>query len=201
MGNNPPLCVGAIALVICSGTAGCGDSGSFSPLEPTSTTTNAEYPAPETHRVALPDGGELVLRFVEFHPPRGGRLVNDRGAYVRVQWEMPRRAVLVSAAGDAWDGTRSLRASFMSSAILFALPVCLTAPPSLLSRSDQFGRRAHPRYEFPRDGDPAVPFVRVRLWITDWPHGCEGNLPRPPIAAIEASPPTLTAIERVDWRR
>jgi hypothetical protein len=201
MDKNPSLYVGAIALVISSGITGCGGSASRSPLEPTSATTNAEYPPPATHRVALPDGGEIVLRFVDFHPPRGGRLLNDQGAYVRVQWEMPRRAVLVSAAGDAWDGARSLRTSFMSSAILFALPVCLTDPPSLLSRSDQFGRTAHSRYEFPRDGDPAVPFVRVRLWVTDWPHGCDGNLPMPPIAAIEASPATLTAIERVDWRR
>ena len=199
MGARSPWIV-MMVVVACCGDLGCAGSESRSPAGPSGTSAT-ELPPPATHRVALPDGGEIVLRFVEFHPARGGQLIPDQGAYVRVQWEMPRRPVLVSAAGDAWDGTRSLRTSFMSSAILFALPVCPTDPPSLLRRSDQFGRTAHPRYEFPRAGDPDVPFVRVRLWITDWPHGCDGPLPRPPIAEIEASPPALTAIERVDWRR
>jgi len=176
----------------------CGRSQS--PTGP-DTDTSSNFPPPATHRVTLPNGDELVLRFVEFHPQRGARLVVNQGAYVRVQWEMPRQRVLVSAAGDAWDGTRSLSTSFMGPEILFALPVCLTDPPTTLSRVDQFGREAHPRFVFPREGDPDVPYVRVRLWVTDWPHGCEGNLPNPNIAEIQASPPTLTAIEPVGWRR
>jgi hypothetical protein len=193
--HSPSVATAAIAL--CSGIAACGGS---SPVAPTPS-TSGDFPLPATHRIALPDGGELVARFSDFHPARGARLVSGQGAYVRVQWEMPRRAVLVSAAGDAWDGTRALSTSFMSSNILFAFPVCTSDPPTLLTRNDQFGRAAHPRFEFPRAGDPDVPFVRVRLWITDWPHGCDGNLPDPRIAEIQASTPALTAIERVDWRR
>jgi hypothetical protein len=139
----------AVAIALCSGVTACGGSTPTSPFGPTPS-TNQEFPPPATHRVELPDGGELVLRFVEFHPARGGRLIPDQGAYVRVQWEMPRRPVLVSAAGDAWDGTRSLTTSFMSSAILFAFPVCVADPPILLSRTDRFGREAQSKYEFPR---------------------------------------------------
>ena len=60
---------------------------------------------------------------------------------------------------------------------------------------------ALPRYEYPRDSDPDVPFVRLRFWITEWPHGYDGPLPMPPIAELEASPPALTVVERVEWRR
>lgn len=185
--------------IVCS-LAGCGGAASRSPAGP-SATTESDFPEPATHRAPLPGGGEIALRFVAFHPARGARLIAGQGAYVSVHFEMPKRAVLVSAAGDAWDGTKPLETSFMSSAILFALPVCPSDPPALLSRTDQFGRQAHPRFEFPRAGDPDVPFVRVRLWVTDWPYGCEGNLPAAPIAQIQASAPTLTAIERVAWRR
>ena len=211
MGNMRTLCpswpsaksslwVAAPVIGICWGNTACGDSDSQSPVAPPSS-TSGEFPTPATHRAPLPDGSELAVRFVEFHPVRGAQWVRGQGAYVRVQWELPRRAVLVSAAGDAWDGTHSLAASFMSSDILFAFPICPSDPPTLLSRTDQFGRETHPRFEFPRAGDPDVPFVRVRFWITDWPFGCEGNLPEPPIAEIQASPPTLTAIEKVGWRR
>ena len=189
----------AAAITIACSLSGCG-AGAVSPAAP-SGTAESDFPEPATHRAALPDGGEIVLRFVEFHPARGARLVADQGAYVSVHFEMPKRAVLVSAAGDAWDGARPLATSFMSSNILFALPVCPSDSPALLSRTDQFGRRPDPRFVVPRPGDPDVPFVRVRLWVTDWPYGCEGNLPAPPIAQIQASEPTLTAIERVAWRR
>jgi hypothetical protein len=148
----------------------------------------------------LPDGGELVAQFTDFHPARGARLVSGQGAYVRVQWEMPRRAVLVSAAGDAWDGARCC------------------PPPSEQQHSVRLARlhdrpsdavnplgpvRPHgaPALRVPTRRRPDVPFVRVRLWITDWPYGCDGNLPMPPIAEIQASTPALTAVERVDWRR
>lgn len=184
--------------IVCS-LAGCGGAASRSPAGPSAPTE--DFPEPATHRAPLPGGGEIALRFVAFHPARGGRLIPDKGAYVSVHFEMPRRAVLVSAAGDAWDGTKPIATSFMSSNILFALPVCPSDPPAMLSRTDQFGRAAHPNFEFPRAGDPDVPFVRVRIWVTDWPYGCEGNLPRVPITEIQASAPTLTAIERVAWRR
>lgn len=187
----------AAGIAIACGLAGCG-GGSASPAAP-SATTGTEFQDPATHRAPLPGGGELSLRFVSFHPARGARLVADKGAYVSVQWEMPRRAVLVSAAGDAWDGTRSLQTSFMSSNILFALPVCPS--DGLLTRTDQFGRAAHPQFVFPRPTDPDVPFVRVRIWVTDWPHGCDGPMPTPPIAEIQASTPTLMVVERVAWRR
>ena len=187
----------AAAFAVLCTLAGCG-GGARSPAGP-SATAGGEFQEPATHRAPMPGGGEITLRFVAFHPARGARLVVDQGAYVSVQLEMPRRAVLVSAAGDAWDGNAPLQTSFMSSNILFALPVCPSDVP--LSRTDQFGRQAHPNFEFPRRGDPDVPFVRVRIWVTDWPHGCEGNLPMPPIAQIQASTPTLTAIEHVGWRR
>ena len=188
----------AVAVIaLACGASGCG-GGASTPAGPSALTAE-EFPEPMTHRAPMPGGGEITLRFVAFHPARGARLVVDQGAYVSVQYEMPRRAVLVSAAGDAWDGTNPVQTSFMSSNILFALPVCVSDAP--LSRTDQFGRQAHPQFEFPRRGDPDVPFVRVRIWVTDWPHGCEGNLPMPPIAQIQASTPTLTAIERVAWRR
>ena len=187
----------ATAIAAVCSLSGCG-GGPKSPAGP-SVVTESGFTEPATHRAPLPGGGEITLRFVAFHPERGARLVADKGAYVSVQWEMPRRPVLVSAAGDAWDGTNPLQTSFMSSNILFALPVC--GSDGLLNRTDQFGRAAHPRFEFPRRGDPDVPFVRVRLWVTDWPHGCEGPMPIPPIAQIQASTPTLTAIERVAWRR
>lgn len=190
------MAAAAIA-VVCS-LSGCGGGGAKSPAGP-SAPTETDFQEPAIHRAPLSGGGEITLRFVAFHPARGARLVADKGAYVSVQYEMPRRAVLVSAAGDAWDGTKPLQTSFMSSSILFALPLCPSDVP--LSRTDQFGRAAHPRFEFPRPGDPDVPYVRVRIWVTDWPHGCESNLPAAPIAQIQASTPTLTAIERVAWRR
>jgi hypothetical protein len=188
----------AAGIAVACSLSGCGGAGSKSPAAPSATTDN-DFQEPATHRAPLPGGGEITLRFVAFHPGRGARLVADQGAYVSVHWEMPRQAVLVSVAGDAWDGTNPLQASFMSSNILFALPLCPSDVP--VSRTDQLGRAAHPQFEFPRRGDPDVPFVRVRIWVTDWPHGCEGNMPMPPCAQIQASTPTLTAFERVAWRR
>src|SRR5687768_8526158 len=110
----------AAAIAMVCWVSGCG--GARTPSGP-SATTEGEFQEPVTHRAPMPGGGEITLRFVAFHPARGARLVADQGAYVSVQYEMPRRAVLVSAAGDAWDGTNPVQTSFMSSNILFALPV------------------------------------------------------------------------------
>ncbi len=200
LGQRPRRAPSLAAAGLCVAISSCGGSGGQSPVAPGSS-NEGSFPPPIAHKVALADGGELVAQFTEFHPPRGAKLARGQGAYVRLQWEMPRRPVLVSAAGDAWDGAQSLPTSFMTSNILFALPVCTTDPPTLLNRTDQFGRASHPRFEFPRPGDPDVPFVRIRLWITEWPHGCSGNLPMPPIREIQESPPILTAVERVDWRK
>lgn len=187
----------AILTVVATGhLAACGGQGS--PAAPSGVAETFADPA--GHRAPLPGGGEITLQFVGFHPARGARLENGRGAYVTARYELPRRPMLVSAAGDAWSGSAPLSASFMSTNILFALPVCADGAP-VLTRTDQFGRAAHPQFEFPRPGDPDVPYLRIRIWVTDWPHGCESPLPRPDIAAIQLMPPTLTAIERVAWRK
>src|SRR5688500_6257116 len=111
----------AAAIAVLCSLSGCGGAGARSPAGP-SPTPESDFQDPITHRAPLPGGGEIALRFTAFHPGRGTRLVANQGAYVTVQWEMPRRAVLVSAAGDGWDGANPIQTSFMSSNILFLLP-------------------------------------------------------------------------------
>ena len=152
--------------------------------------------------VSLEGGGELVLDLVAFRPVRGARLMIGDGAFVRVRWDVPMRPMLVwfeATAVATPDGQLERPTSFFGQhpAPLFGIPVCDKENFRQHIGEGVLGHQPPTRVPYPNSSDPAVPYVRIRVWVEQHSRVCEaGYDARPPQVAA-----TLVAVERVDWAK
>ena len=171
--------------------SGCGEG---LPATAPSPARPAEFVAqPPSYSGRLPDGSEVTLRFLAFQPARGAALQVGEGAYIRVEVTVPDQMLLVDVTAEGWDGTRVVGTSFW-----YGGGVGFVCPPGANTRK-QFllGRDHSSSTPYPVPSDPDVPFVRVKVQVVPFERACN-----PPVSFPgDPTPPVITAIERLDWKR
>lgn len=169
---------------------GCGGRAATSP----SPSAPAEYPSnPPWYSVDLPGGGQARLRFIEFLPARGTRLVPGAGAFVRVEYTTTGDHLMLILEAVGWDGQQVLPTSFWSGSGNVDF-VCIATSSS---RTRNLGQETSQFTTYPTASDPAVPFVRVRYWVVPFADACAP----PNVGSLNTGPPTMEIIEPLNWAK
>jgi len=193
--------LGRLLLLLLSATAACGlvDPGDrTSPQGPTETPAD-----PPTYSAEVPGLGELTVKFLEFHPPRGAQLVPGQGAWFTVEYSLPRADLVVdfetygatTADGGGLFGTSFLAGGDPGPSFEIDF-VCGDDSGSTYVSAFDIGRRSSRSTTFPAETDPDVPFVRVSVYVTPFESACS-----PPDAfSLDAQGPYMEIVERLDWK-
>lgn len=149
------------------------------------------------------------MRITEFKPAREGRLVVGAGAYIMVAWEAPARDMwlgieVVGTADPA--GLDLIATSFWSGSLAPGVAVhgaksghavCATGSSPRLIGSTRKGWAHSNRNTYPTEQDPDVPFVRLRVWATDFNQACAP----PNLVSLDEGEPVIDVIEPLGWKR
>jgi len=156
-----------------------------------------------TYTADVPGLGELTVKFLEFHPPRGGQLVPGQGAYIVVEYSLPSANLVVdfeTYGASNEDGSGLFGTSFLAGGDPGPSHemdiVCGHDPGSTYVTAFDIGQRSSRRTTFPAETDPDVPFIRLRVYVTPFESACN-----PPNGfSLDAEGPYLEVVERLDWK-
>jgi len=187
-------CVSVVLLLVLLASA-CGIDGPYAtaPAGPT------ERPSlPPTHTAEVGDAGELQVSFVAFHPARASQMSVGGGAWVELDYSITRADLAlefeVLGATDV-NGTRPFETSFWTADRKVAF-VCGAGPGPTHSAGLVAGFQRSQTETYPQQGEPDVPFVRLRVWATPFARACEP----PDTFTIESDKPVMVVVERLNWR-